>query len=159
MTMTVKFATTLNEASEVVNAPAEMLRGIDEQMERKSDGALYYMDRIWVPLTGDVRTLIMDEAHKSRDGSRLSTYDGSSKVPMLKPENGNAPPIIKVVKGVKTIITPTTAKEKAQRRLELKARSTLLMGIPNEHQLKFNSLTPSNLSCSGTNGSGPIVGC
>ncbi|GJT25981.1 hypothetical protein Tco_0895918 [Tanacetum coccineum] len=30
--------------------------------------------------------------------------------------------------------------EKAQRRLELKARSTLLMGIPNEHQLKFNSI-------------------
>nr|GEV68476.1 hypothetical protein [Tanacetum cinerariifolium] len=34
----------------------------------------------------------------------------------------------------------TTAKEKAQRRLELKARSTLMMGIPNEHQLKFNSI-------------------
>ncbi|GJT88435.1 putative reverse transcriptase domain-containing protein, partial [Tanacetum coccineum] len=32
----------------------------------KSDGALYYLDRIWVPLKGDVRTLIMDEAHKSK---------------------------------------------------------------------------------------------
>ncbi|GJR49826.1 ribonuclease H-like domain-containing protein, partial [Tanacetum coccineum] len=64
------------------------------------------------------------------------------KVPMLKPviKNGNAPPITKVVEGVETIIAPTTAKEKAQRRLELKARSTLLMGIPNEHQLKFNSI-------------------
>ncbi|GKE12576.1 putative reverse transcriptase domain-containing protein, partial [Tanacetum coccineum] len=31
-----------------------------------SNGALYYMDRIWVLLTGDVRTLIMDEAYKSR---------------------------------------------------------------------------------------------
>nr|GEV74014.1 hypothetical protein [Tanacetum cinerariifolium] len=41
---------------------------------------------------------------------------------------------------VKTIITPTTAEEKAQRRLELKARSTLLMCVPNEHQLKFNSI-------------------
>ncbi|GJX24166.1 hypothetical protein Tco_0228611 [Tanacetum coccineum] len=62
----------------------------------------------------------------------------ASKVPMLKPENGNAPPITKVIEGVETIIAPTTAKEKAQRRLELKERSTLLMGIPNEHQLKFN---------------------
>ncbi|GJV25072.1 reverse transcriptase domain-containing protein [Tanacetum coccineum] len=53
-------------------------------------------------------------------------------------ENGNAPPITKVVEGVETTIAPTTAEEKAQRRLELKARSTLLMGIPNEHQLKFN---------------------
>ncbi|GJS03001.1 putative ribonuclease H-like domain-containing protein [Tanacetum coccineum] len=33
-----------------------------------------------------------------------------------------------------------TAKEKAQRRLEVKARSTLMIGIPNEHQLKFNSI-------------------
>nr|GEX48018.1 ribonuclease H-like domain-containing protein [Tanacetum cinerariifolium] len=52
----------------------------------------------------------------------------ASKVPMLKPD------------GV-TIVNPiTTAKEKAQRRLEVKARSTLMMGIPNEHQLKFNSI-------------------
>ncbi|GKA60960.1 ribonuclease H-like domain-containing protein, partial [Tanacetum coccineum] len=51
-----------------------------------------------------------------------------------------APPITKVVEGVETTIAPTTAEEKAQRRLELKARSTLLMGIPNEHQLKFNSI-------------------
>ncbi|GJZ35372.1 hypothetical protein Tco_0581189 [Tanacetum coccineum] len=64
----------------------------------------------------------------------------ASKVPMLKPENGNAPPITKIIEGVETIIAPATAEEKAQRRLELKARSTLLMGIPNEHQLKFNSI-------------------
>ncbi|GJT48579.1 hypothetical protein Tco_0974736 [Tanacetum coccineum] len=55
-------------------------------------------------------------------------------------ENGNAPPITKVVEVVETTIAPTTAEEKAQRRLELKIRSTLLMGIPNEHQLKFNSI-------------------
>nr|GEU95638.1 hypothetical protein [Tanacetum cinerariifolium] len=62
----------------------------------------------------------------------------ASKVPMLKPENGNAPLITQVVKGVETTISLATAEEKAQRRLELKARVTLLMGIPNEHQLKFN---------------------
>nr|GEX68674.1 hypothetical protein [Tanacetum cinerariifolium] len=63
----------------------------------------------------------------------------ASKVPMIKPviENGNAPPITKVVE---TIIAPATTEEKAQRRLELKARNTLLMGISNEHQLKFNSI-------------------
>ncbi|GJR56603.1 ribonuclease H-like domain-containing protein [Tanacetum coccineum] len=55
-------------------------------------------------------------------------------------ENGNAPPVTKVVKGVETIIAPTTAELKAQKRLELKAISTLLMGILNEHQLKFNSI-------------------
>nr|GEY47107.1 hypothetical protein [Tanacetum cinerariifolium] len=35
-----------NEASEAVNAPAKMLRGLDEQMKRRSDGTLYYLDRI-----------------------------------------------------------------------------------------------------------------
>ncbi|GKA29510.1 retrovirus-related pol polyprotein from transposon TNT 1-94 [Tanacetum coccineum] len=64
----------------------------------------------------------------------------ASKVPMLKPENGNALPIKKVIEGVETTIAPSTAEEKAQIRLELKERSTLLMGIPNEHQLKFNSI-------------------
>nr|GEW20267.1 copia protein [Tanacetum cinerariifolium] len=53
-------------------------------------------------------------------------------------ENGNKPSITQVVEGVETIIAPATTKEKAQIRLELKARSTLLMGIPDEHQLKFN---------------------
>ncbi|GJS15826.1 putative reverse transcriptase domain-containing protein [Tanacetum coccineum] len=65
-----------NEASEVVNAPAEMLRGLDEQMERRSDGALYHMDRIWVPLMGGVRTLIMDEAHMLR----YSVHPGADKM-------------------------------------------------------------------------------
>ncbi|GJV73798.1 hypothetical protein Tco_1493793 [Tanacetum coccineum] len=53
-------------------------------------------------------------------------------------KNGNAPLITKLIEGVETKITLATAEEKAQRRLELKARSTLLIGIPNEHQLKFN---------------------
>ncbi|GKC14842.1 hypothetical protein Tco_1011624 [Tanacetum coccineum] len=93
----------------------------------------------------------------------------ASEVPMLKPgeyelwrmrmeqykmidyslweviENGNAPLLTKVVEGVETTIAPSTAEEKAQRRLELKARSTLLMGIPNEHQLKFNFIKDAKL--------------
>ncbi|GKE39997.1 putative reverse transcriptase domain-containing protein [Tanacetum coccineum] len=65
-----------NEASETIDALAEMLRGLDEQMERRSDGALYYLDRIWVPLTGDVRTLIIDESHKSK----YSVHPGANKM-------------------------------------------------------------------------------
>ncbi|GJZ46696.1 putative reverse transcriptase domain-containing protein [Tanacetum coccineum] len=41
-------------------------KGLDEMMKQRSDGTLYYLDRIWVPLNGEVRTLIMDEAHKSK---------------------------------------------------------------------------------------------
>ncbi|GJY37868.1 reverse transcriptase domain-containing protein [Tanacetum coccineum] len=45
-----------------------------------------------------------------------------------------------VMKGVEKVMPITSAKDKAQRRLEVKARSTLMMGIPNEDQLKFNSI-------------------
>ncbi|GJQ90449.1 putative reverse transcriptase domain-containing protein [Tanacetum coccineum] len=58
-----KILASLSEASKVENATAEMLRGLDQLMERKEDGGMYF---IWVPLIGDVRTLIMDEAHASR---------------------------------------------------------------------------------------------
>ncbi|GJW86885.1 hypothetical protein Tco_0162225 [Tanacetum coccineum] len=54
-------------------------------------------------------------------------------------ENGNAPIVTKTVDGKEIVIPPTSVKEKAQRRAELKARCTLVMAFPNEHQLKFNS--------------------
>ncbi|GJZ81565.1 reverse transcriptase domain-containing protein [Tanacetum coccineum] len=41
-------------------------KGIYEMIKLRNDGALHYLDRIWVPLKGDVRTLIMDKAHKSK---------------------------------------------------------------------------------------------
>ncbi|GKE37119.1 putative reverse transcriptase domain-containing protein, partial [Tanacetum coccineum] len=54
-------------------------KDLDEMIKHRSDGALYYLDRIWVPLKGDVRTLIMDEAHKSKyfihPGANKMYYD------------------------------------------------------------------------------------
>ncbi|GJU69740.1 hypothetical protein Tco_1255999 [Tanacetum coccineum] len=52
---------------EVSNESAGLQRGLDELIELRSDGALYYLDRIWVSLKGDVRILIMDKAYKSKD--------------------------------------------------------------------------------------------
>ncbi|GJX38607.1 reverse transcriptase domain-containing protein [Tanacetum coccineum] len=54
------------EAFKDENVIAEGLNGTDQQMEKREDGSLHYMDRIWVPLVGGVRTKIMDEAHKMR---------------------------------------------------------------------------------------------
>nr|GEY84529.1 hypothetical protein [Tanacetum cinerariifolium] len=53
--------------------------------------------------------------------------------------NGNAPIVTKIVNGKETVILPKSVKEKAQKRAELKARSTLLMALPNEHQINLNS--------------------
>ncbi|GKB51723.1 putative reverse transcriptase domain-containing protein, partial [Tanacetum coccineum] len=49
------------EASDEITG---LQRGLDKMIEFRSDGALYYLDRIWVPLKGDVRTLKMDKAYK-----------------------------------------------------------------------------------------------
>ncbi|GJR94809.1 retrovirus-related pol polyprotein from transposon TNT 1-94 [Tanacetum coccineum] len=51
-----------SEAFKQENVLAERLHGLDQQMERKGDESLYFMDRIWVLLVGSV----MDKAHASR---------------------------------------------------------------------------------------------
>nr|GEU56855.1 hypothetical protein [Tanacetum cinerariifolium] len=44
-----------------------------------------------------------------------------------------------IVEGVVQPVAPTTAEQKLARKNELKARGTLLMALPDKHQLKFNS--------------------
>nr|GEX26394.1 retrotransposon protein, putative, Ty3-gypsy subclass [Tanacetum cinerariifolium] len=55
-----------SEAFKEENAPVERLHRLDQQIERKEDEILYFMDHIWVPLVGGARTIIMDEAHMTR---------------------------------------------------------------------------------------------
>nr|GEV28052.1 putative reverse transcriptase domain-containing protein [Tanacetum cinerariifolium] len=56
----------LASQKEAVDEFAGLQRGLDEMIEERSNGTLYYLDRIWIPLKGKVRILIMDEAHKSK---------------------------------------------------------------------------------------------
>ncbi|GKD72015.1 putative reverse transcriptase domain-containing protein, partial [Tanacetum coccineum] len=56
----------LTAQKEAVDEYVGLQKGLDEMIELRNDEALYYVDRIWVPLKGDVRTLIMDKAHKSK---------------------------------------------------------------------------------------------
>ncbi|GJW82756.1 putative reverse transcriptase domain-containing protein [Tanacetum coccineum] len=51
-----------SEAFKQENVLVERLHGLDQQMERKGDESLYFMDRIWVLLVGSV----MDEAYASK---------------------------------------------------------------------------------------------
>ncbi|GJW45009.1 putative ribonuclease H-like domain-containing protein [Tanacetum coccineum] len=153
--------------------------------EKKEDEGMYFMDQIWVPLVGDVRKMIMDDAHTMkyyihlradkmyhdlrdmywwpcmkrdvatyvklvdlrnfarRYGSRFCTY--GSCIQSSHAQTGNTAPKTTVMEGVEKVIPPTTTEEKAQKRLEVKAKSTLMMGIPNEHQLKFNSIKDDKL--------------
>nr|GEX73737.1 ribonuclease H-like domain-containing protein [Tanacetum cinerariifolium] len=52
--------------------------------------------------------------------------------------NGNSPPPTKIVDGAVQIVAPTTAEQRLAKKNELKAKGTLLMALPDKHQLKFN---------------------
>ncbi|GKD88229.1 putative reverse transcriptase domain-containing protein, partial [Tanacetum coccineum] len=66
----------LTSQKEAVDESTELQKGLDEMIEQRSDRTLYYLDRIWVSLKGDVRTLIMDKAHKSK----YSIHPGADKM-------------------------------------------------------------------------------
>nr|GFB69648.1 hypothetical protein [Tanacetum cinerariifolium] len=52
--------------------------------------------------------------------------------------NGDSPIPTRVIDGVVQPVAPTTAEQRLDRKNELKARGTLLMALPDKHQLKFN---------------------
>ena len=64
------------EALKAENIRAESLRGSRQWLEQKENDAYYVNGRIRVPLYGDLRKLVMDEAHKSR----YSVHPGSDKM-------------------------------------------------------------------------------
>nr|GEW82810.1 hypothetical protein [Tanacetum cinerariifolium] len=53
--------------------------------------------------------------------------------------NGDSPAPTRVIEGVLQLVAPTTAGQMLARKNELKARDTLLMALPDKHQLKFNT--------------------
>nr|GFC71498.1 hypothetical protein [Tanacetum cinerariifolium] len=53
--------------------------------------------------------------------------------------NGDSSVPTRIIEGVVQSVAPTTAKQKLARKNELNARGTLLMALPDKHQLKFNS--------------------
>nr|GFA93273.1 ribonuclease H-like domain-containing protein [Tanacetum cinerariifolium] len=53
--------------------------------------------------------------------------------------NGDSPAPTRVIDGVLQPVAPTTTEQRLARKNELKARRTLLMALPDKHQLKFNS--------------------
>nr|GEZ35511.1 hypothetical protein [Tanacetum cinerariifolium] len=53
--------------------------------------------------------------------------------------NGDSSAPTRVVDGVRQPISPTTTEQRLARKKELKACGTLLMALPDKHQLKFNT--------------------
>nr|GEX58970.1 hypothetical protein [Tanacetum cinerariifolium] len=65
--------------------------------------------------------------------------------------NGDSPIPIRVIDGVVQPVAPTTAEQRLARKNELKARDTLLMALPDKHQLKFNIHKDANISLEKSN--------
>nr|GEW08070.1 reverse transcriptase domain-containing protein [Tanacetum cinerariifolium] len=53
--------------------------------------------------------------------------------------NGDSPAPTRVIDGVLQPVAPTTAEQRLARKNELKSCGTLLMALPDKHQLKFNT--------------------
>nr|GEV28331.1 copia protein [Tanacetum cinerariifolium] len=53
--------------------------------------------------------------------------------------NGDSPAPTRVIDGVLHHVAPTTAEQRLARKNKLKDRGTLLMALPDKHQLKFNT--------------------
>nr|GEU46903.1 ribonuclease H-like domain-containing protein [Tanacetum cinerariifolium] len=53
--------------------------------------------------------------------------------------NGDSPFPTRVIEGVVQPLAPPTVEQRLARKNELKARGTLLMALPDKHQLKFNT--------------------
>nr|GEZ45171.1 putative reverse transcriptase domain-containing protein [Tanacetum cinerariifolium] len=65
-----------SEASKNTSTPTKMLQGLDKQLERKEDGELCLAKRIWMPVYGNLRTLLINEAH----ATRYSVHPGAEKM-------------------------------------------------------------------------------
>nr|GEX81760.1 hypothetical protein [Tanacetum cinerariifolium] len=83
----------------------------------------------WPCMIKDVQALI----------TRCSTYHQAKSTFHKVILNGDSPVPTRLVEGVAQPVAPTTVEQKLARKNELKARGTLLMALPDKHQLKFNS--------------------
>nr|GEV38465.1 reverse transcriptase domain-containing protein [Tanacetum cinerariifolium] len=129
---------------EASHESARLQKRIDEMIELNSDGASYYLDRIWVLLKGDVRTLIMDEAHKSK----YSVYPGAHKMYYdLRDRTSSGHDIIWVIMNRLTkfahfLLMCEDYKMDRLARLylnEIVARHGVLISIISDHDSRFTS--------------------
>ncbi|GKC92321.1 hypothetical protein Tco_1157763 [Tanacetum coccineum] len=85
-----------------------------------------------------------------RNFDETTQNNTTSQLPILKLENGNSwvsVPQTSQEEGtsVTKMSVPVTAEEKTNKKNDVKARSLLLMALPNEHQLTFSQYTDAKI--------------
>nr|GEX78248.1 hypothetical protein [Tanacetum cinerariifolium] len=116
---------------------------IPQQIEEDYHSIKDDIPSVSVYITRDVRVremlipdaFLTEEIHATDDFKDF----GVEAAKELKKNMLNSPVPTRVVEGVLQPVAPTTAEQKLARKNELKARGTLLMALPDKHQLMFNS--------------------
>jgi hypothetical protein len=58
------------------NLPNKLLRNMQDMLVKESDHTYYFMSRLWIPVYGGLRKVIMDEAHRIQ----YSIHPGADKM-------------------------------------------------------------------------------
>ncbi|GJX69990.1 hypothetical protein Tco_0307161 [Tanacetum coccineum] len=103
--------------------------------------AIHMMIEKKYPLTQEMLSRMLSRRLEVDQESEMAFELLSQSVSTAKVINGSINQLVLLEK----LMPITSAEDKVQRRLEVKARSTLMMGIPIKHQLKFNSIKDAKL--------------
>nr|GEV54129.1 GTP-binding protein OBGC, chloroplastic [Tanacetum cinerariifolium] len=115
-----------------------LLGGPSDGDERREGNVYLQVDEAINSLL-PLRNNIHFKAGRGSHGQRSKMNGGKGEDVVVKVPSGRLLEWLGKTNGKETVIPPTSVEEKVQRRAKLKARSTLLMALHNEHQLKFNS--------------------
>nr|GEW85774.1 hypothetical protein [Tanacetum cinerariifolium] len=128
----------LNDAADIKLRLLEQGVVVDEKMKENINGFGFYPR-----LLALYSSLRDKDLHESKDPQGISEpeqyflmTDYSLWEVIL---NSDAPLPTRVNEGVVQPLAPTTAEQRLARKNKLKARGTLLMALPDKHQLKFNT--------------------
>ncbi|GJR22338.1 putative ribonuclease H-like domain-containing protein [Tanacetum coccineum] len=84
--------------------------------------------------------ILIEAARTMLADAKLPTTFWAEVVNLLVIVNSDAPAIASASAGTEGLIPPKTAEQKLARKNELKAKSTLLLAILDEHLLKFHGI-------------------
>ncbi|GJS26790.1 serine/arginine-rich splicing factor SR34A isoform X1 [Tanacetum coccineum] len=122
---------------------AEAVAVVAAEAEAEAEAEVEAVAEAEVHAAAEAEQILIKIAEPDQDlgqgPSQSQNHPARCKLPEPIAAAQNAPIVTKTIDGNETVIPPTSVEEKAQRRAYLKARITLLMALPNEHQLKFNS--------------------
>nr|GEV96717.1 putative ribonuclease H-like domain-containing protein [Tanacetum cinerariifolium] len=131
------------EDGKVIDEPIEDIgetRNDENEISNRIDEYSSFCDvdrKIHIDCVYNLQFLCMIEETYS-----LHSRSFSDKMESLNPQevilNYDSPPPTKIVDGAVQIIAPTATEQRLDKKNKLKARATLLMALPDKHQLKFN---------------------